>query len=66
MLEAAGGDASAGGTWARVVHRVLEEADCAALIASVNTKGTHDDVHNVDGAVAVECADRRIVNLICY
>lgn len=39
VLEAAGG-ASDGGTWARVVDGVLEEKDCASLIASVNTKGT--------------------------
>ena len=40
VLEAAGGVASDGGTWARVVDGVLEEKDCASLIASVNTKGT--------------------------
>lgn len=39
MLEAAGGVASSGGTWAKVVHRVLEEEHCAALIDSVNVKG---------------------------
>eukprot|EP00729_Bicosta_minor_P013559 gene13559-20190_t len=39
VLEAAGGVASSGGTWAKVVHRVLEEEHCAALIDSVNVKG---------------------------
>lgn len=53
MLEAAGGVASSGGTWAKVVHRVLEEEHCAALIDSVNVKGT-------------ECADSSFFSFFCW